>query len=378
MTGPFPYRNIPERFENSFFLDSLIQYIIDQGHELILLTTDSRIEKDIDITTNRITLHVCKIAKHGNLRAAIGFRSEIAKLKSYIRKQDAIKHIDVMHAHWCYEQAAACVSIDTDRTIVTMHDWPDVVCPMFHNYYWKRRQRLGNYVITKAKYFSAVSPYMQDLVKKVRGDAETKMIPNSISLKSIKNDAKEMQSKKYILGVNNGFSQRKNVSATIKAFQIIHQSYPELELYLCGDDYEEKGLANHWCDQNGVLVEGIKFFGKRNQSDLASLYKNATMFVHASLEESFGLILLESMKYGCPIVAGKDSGAVPWVLEQGKDGMLVDVSSVQDLVKGMECMLDNNTRENYVQAGFKRVHDFDENIVIPRYLEYYDEIVRRV
>jgi len=376
LTGPFPYRSIPEKFENTYFLDSLLQGIVDAGHELIILTTAPDISSDINEKKGRVTLHVKKIGRHGNLRALFSFKPEIAKLAQIIHTCDQEKHIDVMHAHWCYEYAESCLAVDADRTVVTLHDWPDSVCPIFHNYYWKRRQTLGNRVIENARYYTVVSPVINERLHETKIDANSVVIPNSIQIEKSAN-AIGLNQPFTLLAVNNGFNEIKNVDTTIQAFHRIKKNYPDAKLILCGFDYEEYGAAYQYCKKNGLLNKDIEFKGRLKPDELERLYRTSTMLVHTSREESFGLILIEAMKNGCPIVAGKKSGAVPWVLENGKSGLLVDVESVEDVATGIEKMMDKSLREQYIESGYRRVRDFDEQKVLPMYMQLYESMCQK-
>jgi len=374
--GPFPYRSIPKRFENIYFLDSLFQEALDRGHEIIILTSAADVKSDIRVVEGQVTLHVCKIGKHGNLRALNGFRGEIRQMEAVILEEDLDKRIDIMHAHWSYEFAMSCLNVDEERTLVTLHDWPNNVCPMFHNYYWTKKQRLGNHVITRAKHFTAVSPYIEKLLyTKIKENCW--MVPNSISLGNLNNEKLEKQVGPItrFLAVNTGFSDLKNVTTLLRAFQLFRQNHPMSTLVLCGDDYQCRGPAEQWCHKNSISTEGIVFAGRKSQEELIKLYHESDVLVHASLEESFGLILIEAMKNGCAVIAGEKSGAVPWVLEGGKAGKLVDVKSPEAIELGMEQMLDFETRQHYVQNGFRRVQCFDTNIVLPLYFDVYERMM---
>lgn len=374
--GPFPYRSIPNRFENTFFLDSLIQKAVDYGHEIIILTTAADIEADVHTVEGQVTLHVCKVGKHGNLRALSSFKNEIRRMKDYIREEDKKTRIDVMHVHWCYEYAAACLSVDVNRTLVTLHDWPDNVCPMFHNYYWTKRQRVGNGVIAKANYFTAVSPYIERLFLNARTDTSCWVVPNSISLADNGVERKKYHSNNAIrfLAVNTGFSERKNVTTLIQAFQEFRNENQLATLTLCGDDYQENGPAEQWCNSQTIDTEGIVFAGRKDRVELDQLYQESDVFLHTSLEESFGLILIEAMKNGCAIIGGEKSGAVPWVLDGGNAGKLVDVKNPEAIKNAMQEMLNEAVRNQYIENGWKRVQDFDEETILPQYFQIYDKM----
>lgn len=374
--GPFPYRSIPNRFENTFFLDSLIQKAVDYGHEIIILTTAADIEADVHTVEGQVTLHVCKVGKHGNLRALSSFKNEIRRMKAYIREEDKKTRIDVMHVHWCYEYAAACLSVDVNRTLVTLHDWPDSVCPMFHSFYWTKRQRVGDRVLAKAKFFTAVSPYIEKLFLNTRPDTICRVVPNSISLVDNGIEKKMHPNNKAIrfLAVNTGFSERKNVTTLIQAFQEFRSENQLATLTLCGDDYQRKGLAELWCNRHAISTEGIIFAGRKTRAELDRYYQDSDVLVHTSLEESFGLILIEAMKYGCAIIAGQNSGAVPWVLDNGKAGKLVDVVKADEIKRAMQELLNDSERNRYIQGGYTRVQHFDEETVLPLYFQIYDEV----
>lgn len=61
----------------------------------------------------------------------------------------------------------------------------------------------------------------------------------------------------------------------------------------------------------------------------------ADIFVAPTLEESFGMTVLESMARGLPIVAGRSSGAVPWLLDFGTAGELVDVRRSDEIASAI-------------------------------------------
>ena len=90
--------------------------------------------------------------------------------------------------------------------------------------------------------------------------------------------------------------------------------------------------------------------------DLATLYKNAELFVMPSLYEGFGLPILEAMKNGCP-VATSDISSLP---EAGGDAAAYfDPKSAEDMASVILSVLgDKKKRSIMIEEGYKQVKKF--------------------
>ena len=99
------------------------------------------------------------------------------------------------------------------------------------------------------------------------------------------------------------------------------------------------------------LEDQIKFFGFIKKEDLWKCYSAADLFVLPSVNEAFGIVLLEAMAFGLPIIAS-DSGACPEVI--GKAGILFKQGDYEDLGKKiLKMMTDFKTRKQLSRAGFQ-------------------------
>lgn len=104
--------------------------------------------------------------------------------------------------------------------------------------------------------------------------------------------------------------------------------------------------------------------------------KKSHILMHPALEESFGVVLIEAMSFGVPVV-GINSGAVPWVVDVD-DRLLVDVTKSDkvaqkrlDLLTGADCY-----RKISAQTYTNVLNRFSSKPVFDAYLIYYDEIIR--
>ena len=354
------------------FLLELMAHEHSLGHEISIVTSLRGISRDISFGTNGITVEAVKLWKHGRLSALDGFRSDIKRIEHVIERHES----NIYHAHWCYEYAAACLRHDLRHTVVTVHDFPDKVCPMVGNYYWKKRNKLGNEVLDLAGTMTAVSPYLGSLVRSLNDRVDIHVIPNFYDTGKISQDHKgEEKTGFIIICVNNGFSIRKNMQTGMKAFARLHEEYPDTGLKLYGYGYERGGTAYKYAKDHGINTDGMEFFGEVSHDDIETAMRKADVLLHPSIEESFGMIYLEAMAAGLPIIAGKNAGATPWILQNGGSGMLVDAESAGSVYEGLKRLYTDRDMMNELSAnGKRRVMDFSSETVFEMYDGLYGSI----
>ena len=112
--------------------------------------------------------------------------------------------------------------------------------------------------------------------------------------------------------------------------------------------------AERWARAAG-MADGIEFVGRLPYSAaIERIAAEADVFVHPALEEAQGMVLLEAMALGLPIIAGGASGGVPWTLDEGRAGILVDVSDPGAVAGAMEMLArSEDEREDWGQRGLE-------------------------
>lgn len=130
----------------------------------------------------------------------------------------------------------------------------------------------------------------------------------------------------------------KGIHNLIEAFTALKQEFPDLELFVFGDESYWPDLAARRADLESTW-SGLKFFGKVPQSRLAEELRSAGLLVFPSVSfESAGLAVIDAQASGCPVV-GTKVGGVPEYLAHERCGLLVPSLSVQSLFTTLQSLL---------------------------------------
>lgn len=191
--------------------------------------------------------------------------------------------------------------------------------------------------------------------------------PEAVDDKLCKIKAVKRVDPPYIFYVGNAHPH-KNVEGLIRAFRELKLKYAELSLVLSGNDHY------FWQKiKSEFQQEGIIFTGHISDEELVGLYKNAKCFVMPSLEEGFGIPLLEAMACGCPVVSS-NAGSLP---EVGGDAALYfDPKESSDMIKKISQVLDNEKlRQQLIQKGLNKYKQFSWQKLAKETLEVYENCI---
>jgi glycosyltransferase involved in cell wall biosynthesis len=159
------------------------------------------------------------------------------------------------------------------------------------------------------------------------------------------------------------FYPRKRLEILLGAAERLRSKIPELEVRIAGGGPELGRLKTIWRKKN---LEGVvKWRPNLKQEELAAEYKMCTIFCLPSVQEGFGIVFLEAMASGKPIVAAR-AAAVPEVV---RHGVLVEPESIASLADGIYSLYSNSgLRESLAAKGRELVRQFDSPIVARRFL----------
>jgi phosphatidylinositol alpha-mannosyltransferase len=212
---------------------------------------------------------------------------------------------------------------------------------------------------------TAVSPAASEYVKNLT-NRHIEIVPNGIDLNRFKFSDQDSNTKTILfLG---RLEKRKGLEYLLDAYQLLKNKYPEVVLKIAGSGAKRKSLEKY-IDQN--KISDVTFLGFIPESEKVSLMTNATVYCSpAPYGESFGIVLLESMAVGTPVVAGNNAGYSGVMTGTGMLS-LVNPRSTQDFAQRLELMLYNAdvrklwrqwAKQEVYKYRFENIADMYENV----------------
>lgn len=352
-------------------VNHLTRAFLDLGLRVSLATLDPSVTPDqpVHVAGDRLSLYVGPYRE--NHRARDRFAIERKALR------DALQHAapTAITAHWSYEFALGAIESGIP-TLVTVRDVPSEIFRHQPSPYRLVRWMMHRETMTRATGIAFNSEYTRRRLRHPRSRG-ARVLPNALpdQLWRLASRGPPDPANPVFISVNNGFGRRKNVGTLLRAFGGVRQRAPGAQLRLIGTDFEPCGPAATWAGRR-ASNEGVEFLGVLGYRATLDALQGADVLVHPALEESFGFTLIEAASVGTPVIAGENSGAVPWVLGNGDQGILVDVRSPEAIADAMLTVVRDGVawselRKRAFQLGRAR---FSTSVVAQQYVEALKEI----
>ncbi|RJO60966.1 MAG: glycosyltransferase family 1 protein [Dehalococcoidia bacterium] len=207
-------------------------------------------------------------------------------------------------------------------------------------------------------------------------DGEFTVIPNGVDLKRFHPGVKPMpgydDGKINILFVGR-LEKRKGCNYLLNAYARLKKKYPNIRLIIVGPGvnlrrrYEFKVRFSR--------LKDVVFTGGVPYEELPRYYQTADIFcAPATGKESFGIVLLEAMALGKPIVATSNDGYAS-VVTHGEQGLLVPPKNIKALAEALKRLIEDGSLRGKLGAnGLKTVQSYDWPLVARRVLDYYQQV----
>ena len=327
MVGQFP----PHVGGVGVHIHTLSKELVKQGHEVYVITYPHKNIEDID------GIHVIG-TKGLNIPGVRGlmFKKNAKKaLEKLLQKED----IDIIHGHYLFPAGAAAVEVGNNhgiKTYVTAHG-----SDMFEVYKKQPLMRSTiKKVLKKADCVFAVSNALRHEIIATGVDgisSKTRLSMNSVDIDKFSPDENnsfkeelKLTDKPIVLFVGN-IIKRKNVESLIEAKKIANSDY---YLVIVGNGPLFDKLNKKVKDEN---IRDVIFTGSRD--DVENIIPSCDVLVLPSYSESFGLVLIEALACGKPII-GSNVGGITEIITNDV-GLFVNPNKVSSIASAIDKVIND-------------------------------------
>lgn len=177
----------------------------------------------------------------------------------------------------------------------------------------------------------------------------------------------------FLFFTNSFLLPRKQIDLIIEAVRILTDKHYNIHLTIGGDGPEELKLKNLARDLG--IADKITFTGKLFRDEVKSELDHCHAFVLASRYETFGVVLIESLACGRPVVTTNSGGPTDFVTPN--QGIIVQEHTPESLSKGMESIINNYSIYNQENLSLYCKERFSEDNIIGQIINVYKSILHQ-
>ena len=347
---------------------SLYRVLRARGHDVRIITSSHGLQKASEGDIIRVGKGF-SVPFNGSMGTITLSPTYLAQMRAILERE----RFDVLHYHEPFVPFLSLVTLtlSTSVNIGTFHAFGGLSI----SYEFGKRM-LGHYA-GKLHGRIAVSPAARHFISRYF-PGEYKIVPNGVEPGRYQ---RAVPIARYRDGVPNilfvgRMEPRKGLIHLLRAFRKLQRDGVRARLLLVGTGHGEREARRYVLTRQ---LENVEFLGRVPEGQKAQLFKTADIYVSpATGRESFGIVLLEAMSAGAPIICS-DIHGYRGVVRRDRDGLLVEPGNADALAASIRRLIDDpQLRAQLSRAGEERARLFTWERVGQAVEEYYGFVIRRL
>jgi N-acetyl-alpha-D-glucosaminyl L-malate synthase BshA len=288
--------------------------------------------------------------------------------------------LDIIHAHYAVPHATSAylakhiLNLPRLKVVTTLHGTDITLVGADKSFY-----SVIKFSIEQSDGVTAVSDYLvrrtkeefkiKREIRRIYNFIDTKLAHHLPEKGPCQRELYARPGEKVLMHASN-FRPVKRVSDVVRIFARVRESMP-CKLLFAGEGPERLFVQQLVKELN--MREDVSFLGEVDY--LEQIMKCADLFILPSEQESFGLVALEAMNCGVPVI-GARVGGLPEVVVHGKNGYLFPVGETSHMAEAaLELLGDEKKLQTFRQDARLHAHEFDLENIMPEWEAFYREIL---
>lgn len=351
---------------NSIHTKKWINALLAEGHVIHLFSLNTFDVDEYRTNQHTFTYDICDVSQRNSAFAGLNklnYLNVLPKIKKCIKKFKP----EILHAHFASSYGLLGALSGFHPLIISVWGYDVFSFPKISRFH----RKIIEFNFNKSDKVLSTSHVMAKETA-LYVSKEIIVTPFGIDLELFK--TKKMKENTFlpfdasdiVIGSAKPLEKIYGIDDLIKAFALLLEKFPQQPLKLCiaGDGQEEGSLKALSKDLG--IADKVLFIGKIKHQDMPKLLHSIDIFSALSIEESFGVAVIEASACAKPVVVSNAAGLME-VVEHKKTGIIVNKHDPISAAKALESLvLDPILRENLGKAGRERVerlYDWKQNLI---------------
>ncbi len=293
------------------------------------------------------------------------------------RRNKALRLIEMLWAVLRYGRAQQPVIIDVYSTLNFYYAlFTGLLCRMFHVHYCcvlhggnlparlNQNPQLCRLLFGGAQKNIAPSAYLLDAFQKA--GYTTQLIPNFIPIKNYPFQLRA-HIRPRLLWVR-AFDATYHPEMAIRLLASLSESHPDARLCMVGPDKDGSLSRCQALAEKLGVAEKVRFTGRLSKADWVAFSAGYDIFINTTNYDNTPVSVMEAMALGFPIVS-TNAGGLPYLIEEGQDGLLVEKGDVEGMVKAIRRLLEESGLAGRLSARARaKAEGFDAEVVLGQWV----------
>jgi glycosyltransferase involved in cell wall biosynthesis len=291
----------------------------------------------------------------------------------------------LIHAHWWIPSGLVGVWVSrvTGKPLLVTTHGTDIMILSSS----KALRVLAGFVFSRVACITVVSTFLKQKLQSILQIPSTKIrvLPMPVDLDTFSPSEKaglagaypeeEAKKRKKILCVAR-YTKQKKLDSLIDALALLKEEGFDFQAILIGEGEEEKNLKR--MIENGALADRVSLLPLMSQQQLSRYYRESDVFVLPSVDEGFGLVLVEAQLCLTPVI-GADSGGIPDIIESEETGLLFPPGNAQALAGSIKRILtEKELAKKLASNAYQQARaSFSPDSIAGAFVSIYDGLINK-
>lgn len=268
----------------------------------------------------------------------------------------------------CNSEIIISTRIDFTEKLIRNNEYNNIKIAEEHIYHNNNTKYLNklHYILKSVDYLMPSSNYLTIYYKELFTEYRYKIVTNNMPIET-DNKISNLKNKNII--TVGRLEKVKGYDDLIKLFSKLNNKEWTLSIIGTGSEYDN--LNNLIKELN--MEDNIKLLGFKNTEELNKIYKESSLYIMTSIEESFGLVLLEAASHGLPLIAYDSALGAKEIIKD--NGILIKNRNEKEMIKELKNLInDEKVRKEYQKKSLSISKQYDYDLIKEENINFFKNI----